>query len=242
MFTLFEDLSGFRRVFIICLELDVEGEIMSKSVLIGEIREALLSYDTGKTVKAVQAAVEAGVDPLEAIEQGLSSGIREVGERFHRYEIYLPQMVMAADAMMEAMKIFEGELSEEEMMQLRRGTVVLGTVEGDIHDLGKSIVSMMLKAAGFEVIDLGKDVKTDAFIKTAIDVDADIIVVSSLMTTTMPYQRDLIEELTRLGVRDKFRVIVGGGPVNREWAEVIGADGYGKDASEAVNEAERLRR
>jgi corrinoid protein of di/trimethylamine methyltransferase len=217
------------------------GEIMSNNVHIEGIREALLTYDTVKTVKAVQAAVDAEIDPLEAIEQGLAWGIREVGERFHRYEIYLPQMVMAADAMMEAMKIFESELSEEQLLQLRRGTVVLGTVEGDIHDLGKSIVAMMLKAAGFEVIDLGKDVKTDEFIKTAIDADADIIGASSLMTTTMPYQRDLIEELTRLGMRDRFKVIIGGGPVNREWAEVIGADGYGKDATEAVNEAERLR-
>ncbi len=99
---------------------------------------------------------------------------------------------------------------------------------------------MMLKAEGFQVSDLGKDVKTDTFIKTAREVDADIIGVSSLMTTTMPYQRDLIEELTRLGLRDRFMVIVGGGPVNREWADRIGADGYGKDASETVKEVDRL--
>ena len=213
---------------------------MSKITLIEELKKALLTYDTDETVKAAQAAVEAGVDPVEAIEQGLASGIREVGEMFHRYEIYLPQMVMAADAMMEAMKIFESVLSEEQIKELRKGTIVLGTVEGDIHDLGKSMVVMMLKAKGFQVTDLGKDVKTDTFIKTAREVDADIIGVSSLMTTTMPYQRDLIEELTRLGLRDRFKVFVGGGPVNREWAERIGADGYGKDATEAVNEAERL--
>ncbi len=213
---------------------------MSKSLLIGEIKNAILSYDIDETVKTAQAAVEAGVDPVEAIEQGLVSGIKEVGERFHRYEIYLPQMVMAADAMMEAMKIFESVLSEEQIRQLRKGTIVLGTVEGDIHDLGKNIVVMMLKAEGFQVSDLGKDVKTDTFIKTAREVDADIIGVSSLMTTTMPYQRDLIEELTRLGLRDNFMVIVGGGPVNREWADRIGADGYGKDASETVKEVDRL--
>lgn len=142
--------------------------------------------------------------------------------------------------MMEAMKIFESVLSEEQIRQLRKGTIVLGTVEGDIHDLGKNIVVMMLKAEGFQVSDLGKDVKTDTFIKTAREVDADIIGVSSLMTTTMPYQRDLIEELTRLGLRDRFMVIVGGGPVNREWADRIGADGYGKDASETVKEVDRL--
>ena len=213
---------------------------MSKSLLIGEIKNAILSYDIDETVKTAQAAVEAGVDPVEAIEQGLVSGIKEVGERFHRYEIYLPQMVMAADAMMEAMKIFESVLSEEQIRQLRKGTIVLGTVEGDIHDLGKNIVVMMLKAEGFQVSDLGKDVKTDTFIKTAREVDADIIGVSSLMTTTMPYQRDLIEELTRLGLRNRFMVIVGGGPVNREWADRIGADGYGKDASETVKEVDRL--
>jgi corrinoid protein of di/trimethylamine methyltransferase len=213
---------------------------MSNSILIGELRKAILSYDTDETVKAAQAAVKAGVDPVEAIEKGLTSGIKEVGERFHRYEIYLPQMVMASDAMMEAMKVFESALSEEKIRQLSKGTIVLGTVEGDIHDLGKNVVAMMLKAEGFQVSDLGKDVKTDTFIKTAREIDADIIGVSSLMTITMPYQRELIEELTRLGLRDRFKVIVGGGPVNKEWAERIGADGYGNDASEAVNEADRL--
>jgi corrinoid protein of di/trimethylamine methyltransferase len=213
---------------------------MSKRVLIEEIKQAILNYDTDEAIKTAQAAIEAGVDPVEAIEQGLASGIREVGEKFHRYEVYLPQMVMAADVMMEAMKIFEGALSDEQIRQLRKGTIVLGTVEGDIHDLGKNIVVMMLKAQGFIVSDLGKDVETDTFIKTAREVDADIIGVSSLMTTTMPYQRELIEELTRLGLRDRFMVIVGGGPVNREWADRIGADGYGKDATETVNEVERL--
>jgi corrinoid protein of di/trimethylamine methyltransferase len=213
---------------------------MSKSIFIEELREAVLSYDADKTMEKAQAAVEAGVDPVEAIEQGLALGIREVGERFHRFEIYLPQMVMAADAMMEAMKIFESTLSEDQIRGLRKGTVVLGTVEGDIHDLGKNIVVMMLKAQGFRVTDLGKDVETDNFIKTAREIDADIIGVSSLMTTTMPYQRELIEELTRLGLRDRFLVIVGGGPVNSEWAETIGADGYGKDATETVREVERL--
>jgi corrinoid protein of di/trimethylamine methyltransferase len=213
---------------------------MSKSNLIEELKKAILSFDTDETVRTAQSAIEAGVDPVEAIEQGLASGIREVGERFHRFEIYLPQMVMAADAMMEAMKIFEIAMSEEQIRALRKGTVVLGTVEGDIHDLGKNIVVMMLKAQGFLVTDLGKDVETDSFIKTAREVDADIIGVSSLMTTTMPYQRELIEELTRLGLRDRFMVMVGGGPVNREWAERIGADGYGKDATETVAEVERL--
>lgn len=213
---------------------------MSKEFFMEGLKKAILSYDMEGARRAAEAAVRAGVDPAEAIQQGLAAGIKEVGERFHRYEIYLPHMVLASDAMTEAMKVFEGALSEERMRLLRKGTIVLGTVEGDIHDLGKNVVAMMLKAEGFEVSDLGKDVKTDIFIQKAREVDADIIGVSSLMTTTMPYQRELIEELTRLGLRESFKVMIGGGPITKEWADRIGADGYGRDASEAVREAGRL--
>jgi dimethylamine corrinoid protein len=123
---------------------------------------------------------------------------------------------------------------------VKRGRIVVGTVEGDLHDLGKNVVVMMLKAAGFEVFDLGKDVQTNVLVERAQDLDADLIAVSSLMTTTRPYQRELVEELDRLGLRTRFKVLVGGGPVTKEWAEEIGADGYGRDAMEGVAEAKRL--
>ena len=213
---------------------------MSKAQHVERLKQAILSYDAQAAKKAAEAAVKAKVDLVEAIEKGLAAGIREVGEKFHRYEIYLPHVVLAADAMTAAMEVLEKALPKEKAMQLRRGTIVIGTVEGDLHDVGKNVVAMMLKSAGFDVHDLGKDIKTDTFVEKAKDLNADIIMASSLMTTTRPYQRELVQELDRLGLRKKFKVMVGGGPVTKEWADQIGADGWGKDATEAVKEATRL--
>jgi corrinoid protein of di/trimethylamine methyltransferase len=214
--------------------------VLSKAQHFERLRQAILSYDIEGARKAAETAVKAKVDPVEAIEKGLAVGIREVGEKFHRYEIFLPHVVLAADAMTAAMEVLEKAMPKGKAKQLRRGTIVIGTVEGDLHDVGKNVVAMMLKSAGFEVHDLGKDVKTDAFVEKAKELDADIIMASSLMTTTRPYQRELVEELDRLGLRKRFRVMVGGGPVTKEWADQIGADGWGKDATEAVKVASAL--
>ena len=191
-------------------------------------------------MNAANEAMSKKVDPVEAIEKGLAIGIREVGEKFQRGECFLPHVVMAADAMTEGANIIQSALPKEELAKVRKGTVVIATVEGDLHDLGKNIVAVMLKANGFDVCDLGKDVRTDVVIAKAREVNADIIGLSSLMSTTRPYQRELIEELNRLGLRSKFIVMVGGGPVHRGWAEEIGADGYGYNAAEAVQEALKL--
>lgn len=204
------------------------------------LKQAILSFDILEARRRAEEAMKAGVDPVEAIEKGLGPGIREVGERFHRYEIFLPHVVLAADAMAEAMKVLEPAIPRTRMREVKRGRVVVGTVEGDLHDLGKNVVAMMLRSAGLDVYDLGRDVRTDTFVERARELDADIIGVSSLMTTTRPYQRELIEELERLGLRERFKVLVGGGPVTREWAEEIGADGYGRDAMDAVREVKRL--
>lgn len=209
----------------------------SKVVIIERLKEAVMRYDADAVRKAANEAVNAGVDPVEAMEKGLGLGIKEVGERFHRGECFLPHLVMAADVLDEGAKILQASLTKEASAKVKKGTVVIATVEGDLHDLGKNIVAMMLKANGFDVYDLGKDVRSDAIIAKAKEVNADIIAVSSLMSTTRPYQRELIEELKRLGLRDKFIVMVGGGPVNRGWAEEIEADGYGHNAAEAVREA-----
>jgi trimethylamine corrinoid protein len=211
---------------------------MSNEVIIN-LKNAVLTYDEDAAKKAAEAAVNANLNPMEAIHS-LSGAISEVGERFHRQEIFLPHVVMAADAMQAAVDIIHQSMSSEDVRKSKLGTVVVGTVEGDLHDIGKNIVMMMLVAGGFEVIDLGRDVKVDDFIRRAREVNADLIAVSSLMTTTMPYQREVIEELRRLNLRDKFKVIVGGGPVTQGWADTIGADGYGEDASEAVNVVKRL--
>jgi len=211
---------------------------MSKEGYIERLRQAVLNYDEEAAKESAEEALKAGVDPVEAIERGLAAGIREVGEKFHRGEVFLPHVVLAADAMTAATGVLEPAIPKDR--GFKRVTIVLGTVEGDIHDIGKNVVAMMMKAAGFNVQDLGKDVKIDVFIEKAKEVNADIIGVSSLMTTTMPYQRELIRELERLGLRERFKVMVGGGPVTREWAENIGADGYGRDAKEAVESAKQL--
>ena len=207
---------------------------------IEKLYEAVLNYEIEKAEQIATEAVEAGVNPLEAIEKGLAAGIREVGDRFHRFEIFLPHLVLASDAVTAAMNVLIKAIPEDQLGAVQRGRIIVGTVEGDLHDLGKNVVVMMLKAAGFEVYDLGKDVKTDTLVERAQELKADVIAVSSLMTTTRPYQRELVEELERLGLRDRFKVIVGGGPVTQEWANDIGADGYGRNALEAVAEANRL--
>lgn len=211
-----------------------------KAVIIERLRQAVINYDGEATKEAAKQALAAKVDPVEALEKGLASGIKEVGDRFQSGECFLPHIVMAADAMMEGAKILREGLPKEDLAKLRRGTVVIATVEGDLHDLGKNIVAMMLKANGFDVYDIGKDARSDAIIAKAKEVNADIIAISSLMSTTRPYQRELIDELKRLGLRDRFMVMVGGGPVHRQWAEEIGADGYGYNAAEGVQEALKL--
>jgi corrinoid protein of di/trimethylamine methyltransferase len=207
---------------------------------IQKLYDAVLNYDIEKAEQVAAESVKVGVDPLEAIENGLATGIREVGDRFHRFEIFLPHLVLASDAATAAMNVLIEAIPTEKLSAVQRGRVIVGTVEGDLHDLGKNVVVMMLKAAGFEVFDLGKDVKTDVLIERAKELKADVIAVSSLMTTTRPYQRELVEELERLGLREKFKVIVGGGPVTQEWADDIRADGYGRDAIAAVSEVNRL--
>ncbi|MEM2094634.1 MAG: corrinoid protein [Candidatus Bathyarchaeia archaeon] len=213
---------------------------MEKDEIIAMLRNAILNCDIDEAKNAAKAALEANIDPVEAIENGLAPGIREVGERFERSEVFLPHLVLAADAMTEAAKILQSSISPGDMAKVKKGTVVMATVEGDLHDLGKNLVSVMLKAAGFEVYDLGRDVPTDTIISKALEVNADIIGLSSLMSTTRPYQRELIEELKRRGLRERFKVMVGGGTVYKQWAEEIGADGYGYNASEAVQKALEL--
>jgi corrinoid protein of di/trimethylamine methyltransferase len=202
--------------------------------------EAVLNFDSAAAVDAAREAVALKIDPVKAIEGGLAKGLREIGDRFERGEMYLPHLILGADAMEAAVKVLEEHVPKEELKSTSRGTVVIGTVEGDIHDLGLRIVASMLRANGFKVHDLGCNTKSMDFIEKAKEVDADIIAVSSLMTTTMPFMKDLIEALEATGIRDRFKILLGGGPVSERWAEEIGADGYGRDASEAVRVAKEL--
>jgi corrinoid protein of di/trimethylamine methyltransferase len=213
---------------------------VSKKEILNSLREAVLNFDVEAARRAAEEAVKTGIEPTEAVHKALAPALKEVGEKFHRYEVFLPHLVLAGDAMTEAMNVFEPTMTKEQAAKLRTGTIVLGTVEGDLHDIGKNVVAMILKSEGFVVHDIGKDVKTAEFIDKAQAVDADAIGVSSLMTTTIPYQRELVEELERLGLRERFKVVVGGGPVTAEWAEQIGADGYGRDATEAAKVVKEL--
>ncbi len=213
---------------------------MSEEGILQGLSEAVLSFDADATAEAAKAAVDAGVNPVTAIEKGLAVGLREIGDKFEAGELWLPHLVLGAEAMEAAIKVLEAHMPRSELESTRAGTVVIGTVEGDIHDLGLRIVASMLRANGFTVHDLGCDTPSLNFISKAREVDADIIALSSLMTTTMPFMRDVIDALNSAGLREKYKVLVGGGPVTREWAQAIGADGYGKDAAEAVRVAKEL--
>lgn len=199
-----------------------------------------MNFDTEAAVAAAKDAVALKIDPVKAIEEGLAKGLREIGDKFEKGELYLPHLIMGADAMEAAIKVLEGGMGGGSLESISKGTVVIGTVEGDIHDLGLRIVASMLKANGFKVYDIGINKKSVDFIDKAKEVNADIIAVSSLMTTTMPFMKDLIEALQAAKLRDKFFIIVGGGPVTERWSKEIGADGYGRDATEAVKVAKEL--
>jgi len=198
------------------------------------LRDAIIAGDKDKLLVAVEDALREGITPSDVIERGMSQGMKEVGERFARYEIYLPEMMMAAEAWEHAMKVLEPKLLAAEAERRKVGRVVIGTVKGDIHSIGKNIVAAMLKMNGFEIFDLGVDVAASAFIAKAEEVGADIIAASALMSSTMPQHKDIVEHLEARGVRDKYCVLVGGGATSQEWADRIGADGYGRTAGDAV--------
>jgi len=208
--------------------------------ILQNLSDAVLSFDSEAAADAARAAVASNINPVRAIEGGLAVGLREVGDRFERGDLWLPHLVLGAEAMEAAVKVLEEHMPREELEAISRGTVVIGTVEGDMHDLGLRIVASMLRANGFKVYDLGCNTRSLDYIQKAQEVGADIIAASSLMTTTMPFMKDLIEALESSGIRDQFKVLIGGGPVTENWAEEIGADGYGKDAAEAVKVAKEL--
>jgi corrinoid protein of di/trimethylamine methyltransferase len=204
---------------------------MAQSIIDGDVEEA---------EKLARQAIELGIDPLDAINKGFVVGIGDVGDRFSCGEVYLPDLVMAGEAMKMAVSVLEPEMSNLGMERKMLGTIVLGTIEGDIHDIGKTLVGTMLSASGFKVFDLGADVPVMTLVERARAENADIIGVSALLTTTMVKQRDVIEALEDIGMRSKIKVMVGGAPVTRDWCEGIGADGYSEDAVGSVAVAKQL--
>jgi len=194
--------------------------------------DAILKGDTDALLASVESALNDGLAPEEILNQGLIAAMTDVGDRFERGEFYVPEMLVAARTMQSGLKLLKPHLIESGVESTAR--VVIGTVRGDLHEIGKNLVAMMLEGAGFEVTDLGNDVPPDEFANAAREHDADIIGMSALLTTTMPHMQDVIEALEDIGLRDKVKVIVGGAPITQEFADQIGADGFGADASAAV--------
>jgi corrinoid protein of di/trimethylamine methyltransferase len=204
------------------------------------MRESVVAGDARQAAALAQRALDEGLDPLAAIDDGYVPGLRHVGDLFATGEMFLPEMMMAARAMQEAVRVLEPEMARRATQRHVLGRVVLGTIHGDIHEIGKNLVAMMLQANGFEVHDLGVDVPVERFAEKANEVGADVVGISALLTTTMTGQRGVVEALEAAGLRPKVRVMVGGAPVTRGWAEEIGADGYSEDAVGAVALARQL--
>ena len=204
------------------------------------MRQSIIDGAPDTASSLAQQAVSAGVAPLDAINQGYVPGMHDVGEQFARGKMFLPDMMASAEAMRAAMSVLDPELKKLGTERPMAGVVVLGTTKGDIHEIGKILVGTLLTAHGFRVHDLGVDVAGEKFAAKAKEFGADIIGVSALLTTTMRNQRGVIEELQKSGLRSQVKVMVGGAPVTRRWAEEIGADGYAKDAMSAVSLAQEL--
>ncbi len=208
--------------------------------LLHAMAQSIIDGDADAAVELAQQAIQKGIDPLEAITQGYVVGVNQVGEAFSCGDAFLPELVMAGEAMKAAVQTLEPEMAKRGTHREVLGKVVLATVEGDIHEIGKSLVGTMLSASGFQVYDMGVDVSSSKILDKVREVNADIVALSALLTTTMVKQREVIEVLTKEGLHGKVKVMVGGAPVTRDWVLKISADGYSEDAIGAVNIAKQL--
>jgi corrinoid protein of di/trimethylamine methyltransferase len=202
--------------------------------------QAIIDGEPQQAEELARRAIEGGISPLDAIDKGFMPGVNTVGELFASGEYFLPDLVMGGEAMKAALKVLEPELVRKGEQRQMLGKVVLGTVQGDIHEIGKSMVGTMLAASGFEVYDLGVDVSAQQFVDKVKEVGADLVGLSALLTTTMLVQRQIIGALRESGIRERVKVMVGGAPVSQSWADEIGADGYSEDATGAVIKAKEL--
>lgn len=210
------------------------------SHVLDRLYEAVLKADPDTAKQAAKEALKEQMDPLHAIDDGLVKGIREVGERFGRSEIFLTDLVMSAEAFKAGVQVLEPELSRKNIKMQTIGTVVLGTVAGDIHSIGKDIVGVLLSAAGFKVCDLGVDVPVETFIQSARQNDASILGASALLSTSAPEQKKIAEAMKGGGLRDRIKLVIGGAAVSGPWANEVGADGWALSASEGVEIAKKL--
>jgi trimethylamine corrinoid protein len=213
---------------------------MSQEELFSRMKRAIIEGDKEEAAALAKEAIDEQMDLNQVIEKGYIPGIQKVGELWEKGEYFLPELITSAECMKAAMEVLQPGLEKAHIAVKSLGKVVIGTVEGDIHDIGKNLVSSILSANGFAVIDLGADVKLEKFIDTAEQEKADLICLSALLTTTMLGQKKLIEMLKERNLYGRFKVMVGGAPVNQKWAAGIGADGYAENALTAVEAAKHL--
>jgi trimethylamine corrinoid protein len=210
---------------------------MSEETL-AEAAKAVTNGDAEKAADLARRGLDEGIEPLTLLNQGFVPGINEVGDLFSKGKLFIPMLIRSATAMEKATEIINAAIPQGE--EVAQGRVVLGTVQGDVHDIGKTIVVALFKANGFEVLDLGRDVPNAKIIEEAEKFGADIIGTSTLLTTTMVLQKELEEELKSAGLRDKYKTIIGGAPVTQRWADRIGADAYAHDATDGVKKMKEL--
>ena len=211
---------------------------MSERKVLQDLVKSITDYDEEAASTAAEKAVEEGVDSIEAIEHGVAVGLKKIGEDYERGETFLPELMMGANAAQKALKVLLEHMPQGSDYR-GQGRIVIGTVEGDIHDIGKNIVAAMLRANGFDIVDLGVDVSIQRFVDSVKKFKPDVLGMSALLTNTMPKQEEVIQALKRENVRDSVRVILGGVPVTEEWVKKIGADDLGKDAMDTVQKLKK---
>ncbi|MFX1560419.1 MAG: B12-binding domain-containing protein [Promethearchaeota archaeon] len=212
---------------------------MTASIL-EELKNAVIEGDSEKSIEFAKKALESDIPPLDAITQGLAKGVKEVGDSFSAGEVFLVELVMAGDAMKAGMSVLLPVIKDSKIEMTTAGKVMIGTVAGDIHSIGKDIVGTLLEADGFEVLNVGEDISSDSFVEMVKKEKPDILGLSSLLTATMPAQKEVIEKLKEAGLREAVKVIIGGAPTTQEWADEIEADGWAGDAVDAVRLAKKL--
>ena len=207
--------------------------------ILSRLIEAVVQTDEDKVMDLVTQGVEAGIEPLEIVNDGLTAGLRKVGDLFAEELIFLPELVLSGEIVTQAVESLKDSLAGGKGLG-NKATILLATVRGDVHDIGKNLVGLLLSASGYQVVDLGKDVATAAIVDQVASLKPDCLGLSALLSTTMVGQKEVVEALQEAGIRDKLKIMVGGAPVTRAWAKEIGADGFAQDASTAVTEADRL--
>jgi len=205
-----------------------------------EAKKAIVACDPKNASLVATEGLADGIDPVEFLNKGFIPGINEVGELFGKGRLFLPELIVAAEAMQKVTDIINGALESAGTISEKAGKILMATVQGDVHDIGKTIVVSLFKANGFEVLDLGRDISNEKIIEEAVRFKADIIGTSALLTTTMSAQKNLEKELKNAGLKGKIKTIVGGAPVTQRWAQRIGADAYAQDASDGVRKAKLM--